>query len=132
MASHVGLPVMKLPLINPAPLPIQTAPTRIARPPMTKLDRTRRTGLHRAASNLASDLEQAVVIRCWIASAIGVGVGQQQTATVSGHLDSAEPAVFSTEVRYRITGLGALNWNLPQPLAAQSCHPERVLPVRQP
>jgi hypothetical protein len=37
MASHVGLPVMKLPLINPAPWPIQTAPTSTARPPMIKL-----------------------------------------------------------------------------------------------
>ena len=36
MASHVGLPVMKLPLMRPAPWPIQTPPTRTTSAPMIK------------------------------------------------------------------------------------------------
>ncbi len=63
MASHVGLPVMKLPLINPAPWPIQTRTDQHGKASDDQADRTRRMWTSSPHSVLlAGDLEQAVVI----------------------------------------------------------------------
>ena len=131
MASQVRLPVMKLPLMNRHP------------------DQSRRTDedgestddqaepyappwISSGGSSLSGDSEQAVVVGCRITSAVGVGVGQQQTISVDGDLHSPQPAIISTEVRDRIAGLRAIKRNLPEPFPAQSRHPQVALPVRQP
>ena len=91
MASHVRLPVMKLPLMKPAV----------------------RAAFDCMLGTLSRDPEEAVVIPCRIASAVGVGVAQQQAVPIVGDDHGPQSTVVAREVRDRIARLRAVKRNLP-------------------
>ena len=75
---------MKLPLMKPAPWPIQTPPTRTASAPMIKPMVRASFDRMFARTSLSRQSEQPVVVSGRIASTVGVGVAQQQAVPIVG------------------------------------------------